>query len=91
MGIEFVEAIYDMKKDVMAQIYDEMEGEMKLYFQMGSLRFLGGWTVGVHSSYVINELGQAFAKGLTARDLADYADQHPATNESVAYTARKVI
>ena len=91
MGVEFVEATYDMRKDVMAQIYDEMEGVMKLYFQKGSLRFLGGWIVGVHSGYVINELGQAFARGLTARDLANYADQHPATNELVAYTARKVL
>ncbi|MFP3259879.1 MAG: dihydrolipoyl dehydrogenase [Sulfolobus sp.] len=91
LGIPYVEASYDMKRDAMAQMYDEMEGVVKLYFERGSLRVLGGWVVGVHAGYIINEIGQAVANGLTARDLANFADQHPATNELIAYTARKVV
>jgi dihydrolipoamide dehydrogenase len=80
LGIPYVEASYDMKRDAMAQMYDEMEGVVKLYFERGSLRVPGGWVVGVHAGYIINEIGQAVANGLTARDLANFADQHPATN-----------
>ena len=91
MGIDVIEASYDMRNDAMAQMYDEMEGVLKMYFERGSLRLIGAWMVGVHAGFVINELGQAVAHGLTARQLAEFADQHPTTNELVAYTARKVI
>lgn len=91
MGIETIEAIYNMEDEVMSQIYDEREGMLKLIFERGSLRLIGAWMVGVHSQYLINEVGQAVAHGLTARQLASFADQHPATNEIVAYTARKVL
>ena len=91
MGIEIIEATYNMEDEVMSQIYDEREGMLKLIFERGSLRLIGAWMVGVHSQYVINELGQAVAHGLTAKQLASFADQHPATNEIVAYAARKVL
>jgi len=91
MGIEIVEATYNMEDEVMSQIYDEREGMLKLIFERGSLRLIGAWMVGVHSQYVINELGQAVAHGLTAKQLASFADQHPATNEIVAYASRKVL
>ncbi|MGC9105600.1 MAG: hypothetical protein ACP5HQ_04150 [Thermoprotei archaeon] len=91
MNVSYVSAEYDMRRDAMAQMYDEMGGMLMLYFERGSLRLLGSWIVGVHAGYVINEIGLAFSRGLTARDLASFADQHPATNELVAYTARKVL
>jgi dihydrolipoamide dehydrogenase len=91
MGISFIEASYELKNDPMAQMYDEMGGVLKLYFERGSLRLIGAWIVGVHAGFAINELGQAVAHGLTAKDLAEFADQHPTTNELIAYTARKVL
>lgn len=91
MGIETIEATYNMEDEVMSQIYDEREGVLKLIFERGSLRLIGAWMVGVHSQYLINEVGQAVAHGLTARQLASFADQHPATNEIVTYAARKVL
>ena len=91
LGLSVIEASYDMKNDPMAQMYDEMGGVLKLYFERGSLRLIGAWIVGVHAGFVINELGQAVAHGLTAKQLAEFADQHPTTNELVAYTARKVL
>ncbi|BFI74908.1 dihydrolipoyl dehydrogenase [Sulfurisphaera ohwakuensis] len=91
MGIEIMEATYNMEDEVMAQMYDEREGMLKLIFEKGSLRLIGAWMVGVHSQYLINELGQAVLHGLTAKQLASFADQHPSTNEIIAYAARKVL
>ena len=91
MEIEIVEATYNMEDEVMSQIYDEREGMLKLIFERGCLRLIGAWMIGVHSQYVINELGQAVAHGLTAKQLVSFADQHPATNEIVAYASRKVL
>ncbi|AEB95268.1 dihydrolipoyl dehydrogenase [Metallosphaera cuprina] len=86
-----IEVTYNMEDEVMSQMYNEMDGVLKLFFERGSLRLLGGWMVGVHSQYLINEIGQAVAHGLTARQLAEFADQHPSTNEIVSYAARKVL
>lgn len=91
MGIDIIEATYNMEDEVMAQIYNEREGMLKLIFEKGSLRLIGAWMVGVHSQYLVNELGQAVLHGLTARQLASFADQHPSTNEIIAYAARKVL
>lgn len=91
MGIDVIEATYNMEDEVMAQIYDEKEGMLKLIFERGSLRLIGAWMVGVHSQYLINELGQAVLHGLTAKQLASFADQHPSSNEIIAYAARKVL
>jgi len=47
MGIETIEATYNMEDKVMSQIYDEREGVLKLIFERGSLRLIGAWMVGV--------------------------------------------
>ncbi|AAK41778.1 dihydrolipoyl dehydrogenase [Saccharolobus solfataricus] len=91
MGIEIVEAEYNMEEDVSAQIYGQKEGVLKLIFERGSMRLIGAWMIGVHSQYLINELGLAVAYGLNAKQLASFAEQHPSTNEIISYTARKVI
>ncbi|BFI73077.1 dihydrolipoyl dehydrogenase [Nanoarchaeota archaeon] len=90
-NIEYIEASYDMEKDAMGQMYDETNGKLKLYFEKNTLRLIGAWMVGINAEFLINELGQAVANNLTAKDLANFAEEHPTTSELISYTARKVI
>lgn len=90
-GIEIVEASYPFAKDSRAQMYEETEGEIRLFFEKTSLRLIGGWIIGIDAPSLINEIGIAMANGLTARQIADYADQHPMTNEGVSYAARSIF
>ncbi|ARM74899.1 dihydrolipoyl dehydrogenase [Acidianus manzaensis] len=90
-GIEIIEASYPLTKDSRAQMYDEAEGEIRLFFEKGSLRIIGGWIIGIDAPALINEIGTAVANGLTAREMANYADQHPMTNESISYAARTIF
>jgi dihydrolipoamide dehydrogenase len=90
-GIEYIEASYDLSKDVEGQVYEEDFGKLKLFFEKGTLRLLGGWVVGINAETIINEIGLSVSKELTARDLANFAEQHPITNELISYTARKIL
>ncbi|AWR96419.1 dihydrolipoyl dehydrogenase [Acidianus sulfidivorans JP7] len=90
-GIEIIEASYPLTKDSRAQMYDEAEGEIRLFFERGSLRIIGGWIIGIDAPTMINEIGTAVANGLTARQIANYADQHPMSNESISYAARTIF
>jgi dihydrolipoamide dehydrogenase len=90
-GIETIEASYSFADDSRAQMYNEMEGEIRLFFEKSSLRLVGGWIIGIDAPSLINEIGIAMANGLTARQLADYPDQHPMTNEGVSYAARSIF
>jgi hypothetical protein len=60
-----------------AQIVDQAAGEVRLFFEPGSLGLQGGWMVGASAADVIGEIGLAVASGLSAFDLARFADQHP--------------
>ncbi|MCY0882276.1 MAG: hypothetical protein OWQ50_00295 [Acidianus infernus] len=90
-GIDIIEASYPLSKDSRAQMYDEAEGEVRLFFERGSLRIIGGWIIGIDAPTMINEIGIAVANGLTARQMANYADQHPMSNESISYAARSIF
>ncbi|MQL55583.1 dihydrolipoyl dehydrogenase [Acidianus ambivalens] len=90
-GIDIIEASYPLSKDSRAQMYDEAEGEVRLFFERGSLRIIGGWIIGIDAPTMINEIGTAVANGLTARQMANYADQHPMSNESISYAARSIF
>ena len=91
MNIPFIETSFQLGDDSMAQMYDERGGEIRLFFERSSLRFLGAWVVGIHSGFLINELTQAVVNGLTARQMSNVAEQHPTTNEAIAYAVRKLI
>ncbi len=52
---------------------------------------MGAWIIGIDSPSLINELGIAIANGLNARQIADYADQHPTTNEGISAAARSIL
>jgi dihydrolipoamide dehydrogenase len=90
-GIALVEAAYPLAEDSYAQIVDQPEGEIRLFFEPGSLRLLGGWMIGVNAADIIGEIGLAVASRLTAFDLARFADQHPMASEGIGKAARTVV
>ncbi len=90
-GIDYIEGVYKFKNDAKAQMYDELAGEIRIFFEKGSLRAIGAWIIGIDSPSLINELGIAIANGLNARQIADYADQHPTTNEGISAAARSIL
>lgn len=90
-GIEALEASYDFAEDSRAQIFDEMQGEIRLFFEPGSLRLLGGWVIGIDAGQLIGEIGLAVSRRLTARDLAAFCDQHPMASEGISKAARHLF
>jgi len=90
-GLSVVEAPYPFAEDTRAQIYDETAGELRLFFEAGSLRVLGGWVIGIDAGNLIGEIGLAVSSRLTAHDLARYPDQHPMASEGVSKAARSLF
>lgn len=90
-GISLIEAAASLSEDSRAQILDEMGGEVRLFFSPGSLRLIGGWVVGLDAENLISEIGLAVARGLTARDLAEFPGQHPMASETIARAARSLF
>lgn len=90
-GIEVIAGAYDFSEDSRAQILEAMGGGIRLFFAPGSLRLLGGWIVGIDAGQLIGEIGLAVAKGLTAHDLAAFADQHPMSAEGIGKAARSIF
>ena len=90
-GITALEASYAFARDTRAQILDETEGELRLFFEPGSLRLLGGWVIGLDAGQLIGQIGLALSRGLTARDLAAFCDQHPMASEGISMAARSLF
>lgn len=90
-GIATVEAAYSFADDSRAQIFDETAGELRLFFESGSLRLLGGWVLGLDAEQLIGQLGLAVSKNLTAHDLAAFCDQHPMASEGISKAARSLF
>jgi len=90
-GIPVLAGRYDFVEDSRAQILGETGGGITLLFEPGSLRLLGGTIVGVDAGNLIGEIGLALAGGLTARDLASFADQHPMASEGIGKAARSLF
>ncbi|EQD25340.1 MAG: Dihydrolipoamide dehydrogenase, partial [Leptospirillum sp. Group IV 'UBA BS'] len=57
----------------------------------GSLRLLGEPSSASTPESLIGEIGLALAGGLTARDLASFADQHPMASEGIGKAARSLF
>jgi dihydrolipoamide dehydrogenase len=55
------------------------------------LQLVGGWVVGVDAAQLIGQIGEAVAAGLSAYDLARFADQHPTAAEGIAKAARTLV
>jgi dihydrolipoamide dehydrogenase len=90
-GLEVVEGAYALADDARAQILGERYGEIRLFFHAESLRLLGGWVVGIDAAQLIGEIGQAVAAGLSAHQIARFADQHPTAAEGIGKAARAVV
>ncbi|MHB1515015.1 MAG: dihydrolipoyl dehydrogenase [Acidiferrobacteraceae bacterium] len=90
-GIEVVTGTYHFTEDARAQILEAMGGRIRLFFAAGSLRLVGGWIVGIDAGHLVGEMGLAVAKGLTAYDLAAFADQHPMSAEGIGKAARSIF
>jgi dihydrolipoamide dehydrogenase len=86
-----VEAAYAMADDSRAQILGETYGEIRLFCDAQSLQLVGGWVVGVDAAQLIGQIGEAVAAGLSAYDLARFADQHPTAAEGIAKAARTLV
>jgi dihydrolipoamide dehydrogenase len=91
LGVDLLEASYSFEEDSRAQIMGEMEGEVRLFFAPGSLRLLGGWVVGIDAANLIGEIGTGVAAGLTAYQLARFADPHPMASEGIGKAARRLV
>lgn len=85
------EGAYVFKDDSRAQILGETYGEIRLFFAAESLRLLGAWVVGIDAAQLIGQIGEAAAAGLTAYDLARFADQHPTAAEGIGKAARSLV
>ncbi len=91
IGMKLLEVSYPLKRDVMAQVYDEREGEVRIFVERETMRVVGGWALGEDAPEVINEIGVAAQSGLNLRALAEYAGQHPVPFEDVSYAARAAL
>jgi len=89
--VELVETDYQFKVDSRAQIFDEMEGEIREFFDVRTMRLVGAWVVGIDADNLIGELGIAIANGLNVKDIAEFANQHPMSSEGISKAARKLL
>ncbi|OYV75663.1 MAG: dihydrolipoyl dehydrogenase [Chromatiales bacterium 21-64-14] len=87
-GIETIEASYSFAEDSRAQILGETAGGIRLFFEAGSLRLIGGWVVGLDAEHLIGEIGLAVAGRRSAYELAAFPDQHPMAAEGICKAAR---
>ncbi|WP_414041886.1 dihydrolipoyl dehydrogenase [Acidithiobacillus sp. M4-SHS-6] len=86
-----LEASYLFAEDARAQILEQREGEIRLFFEPDTLRLKGGWIVGLDAGSLIGQIGTALAAGMTAYDMARFADQHPMSAEGVSKAARNLF
>lgn len=86
-----LEARYAFSEDSRAQILERLDGEIRLFFEPGSLRIRGAWIVGIDAGSLIGQVGTAIAGGMTAYDLARFADQHPMSAEGIGKAARSLL
>lgn len=86
-----LEARAPFADDSRAQILERLDGEIRLFFDPGSMRLRGGWIVGIDAGSLIGQVGTAIAAGMTAYDLARFADQHPMSAEGIGNAARSLL
>jgi dihydrolipoamide dehydrogenase len=89
-NIKYTSVTYKMSDDTLAEIYNEMYGEITMLFDE-NLKIIGGYVIGNDAGNIINEICMGIDKGLTARDFAEIAHQHPMTFEGLDTAARKLF
>ncbi len=88
-GINYKKAVYKMKYDTLAEVYNEEYGEIDLIFN-DEMKIIGGYVIGNDAGNIINEIAIGIKKGLSARDFAEMAHQHPMTFEGIDTAAREL-
>jgi dihydrolipoamide dehydrogenase len=90
LGIKYTQPEYRMADDSLAEIYNEPGGEIDLIFDENK-KIIGGYVIGTDAGNIINEISLGISKGLSARDFAELAHQHPTTFEGLDIAARKLF
>lgn len=90
-NIELVETFSPFRIDARAQIYGEMDGEIREFFDADTMRIVGGWVVGLDAGLLIGEIARLVEGGFTVKEVAEFADQHPTTAEGIVKAARKLL
>jgi dihydrolipoamide dehydrogenase len=88
--IEYSAVTYPMVEDSMAEIHNEICGEITMLFDK-NMKIIGGYVIGNDAGNLINEIALGIHKGLNARDFAEMAHQHPMTFEGLDSAARKLF
>ncbi|MGC8612113.1 MAG: dihydrolipoyl dehydrogenase [Athalassotoga sp.] len=90
-GIKLVETSSPFKIDARAQIFGEMDGEIREFFDAETMKIVGAWVIGLDAGLLIGELARLVEGGFTVKEVAEFADQHPTTAEGIVKAARKLI
>lgn len=90
-GIELVETFSPFKIDARAQIFGELDGEIREFFDIDTMKIVGGWVIGLDAGLLIGEIARLVEGGFTVKAVAEFADQHPTTSEGIVKAARKLI
>ncbi len=91
MGIKIIEAYSPFKIDARAQIFGEMDGEIREFFDADTMKIIGGWVIGLDAGLLIGEIARLVEGGFTVKEVAEFADQHPTTAEGIVKAARKLM
>ncbi len=91
MGIDILECSYDFEVDAKAQIYNELDGEIREFFDAKTLKIIGAWVIGIDAELLIGELVTAIQNSLDIHTVASLPNQHPTSSEGIAKAARKLL
>lgn len=91
MGIDILETSYDFIVDSKAQIYNELNGEIREFFDAKTMKIIGAWVVGIDAELLIGELVTAIQNSLDVHTMANLPNQHPTSSEGIAKAARKLL
>ncbi|MDD2861209.1 MAG: dihydrolipoyl dehydrogenase [Acidiphilium sp.] len=80
---------YDYETDSRAQIFDAMDGFIKLVFDNGTQRLIGAQIAGLDAAQVIAPLALAVEEQSTANVLTSMVFPHPMITEGINKAARK--
>ena len=80
---------YDYAVEARAQIFDEMQGFIRLIFECQTSRLLGAQVVGLDAAQIIAPLALAVNQGLGAVALTEVVFPHPMIQEGINKAARQ--
>ncbi len=90
-NIELVETFSPFRIDARAQIYGELDGEIREFFDAETMKIVGGWVIGLDAGLLIGEIARLVEGGFTVKEVSEFADQHPTTAEGIVKAARKLL